>query len=88
MKNEPTSRNISINISHESGKGFNTSGVINPKTINVIINNNEIMLKYFLTESTSLTYKSAVLLDTIYTNIPKHLLLNAVTLCQFPGKYE
>lgn len=49
VKNETISIDISINMSHESGNGFNTSGIIKPKTINAINIINETMLKYFLT---------------------------------------
>ena len=48
VKNETISIDISIKISHESGNGINTCGIIKPKKINEIIIINEIMLKYLL----------------------------------------
>lgn len=62
VKNEPISSNNSINMSHESGKGFNTCGIIKPKMIKVINNTNEIILKYLLIVLTSLSNKTAILL--------------------------
>lgn len=54
VKNETINIDISINISHESGNGCNTCGIIKPKTINNMIINNEIILKYFLNYSSPL----------------------------------
>lgn len=48
VKNETINIDISINISQESGNGCNSCGIIKPKTINAMIINNEIILKYFL----------------------------------------
>lgn len=54
VKNETINIDISINISQESGNGCNACGIIKPKTINAMIINNEIILKYFLNYSSPL----------------------------------
>ena len=46
VKNEPNSSSNNNIKSKDSGKGFNTCGIIKPKTIKVIINTNEIKPKY------------------------------------------
>lgn len=56
VKNEPSSNNNNVIMSHDSGKGFNTCGVIKPKTINRMNNTNESMLKYLLITSPLLSY--------------------------------
>lgn len=46
-KNEPNKSKSNNHKSNDSGKGFNTSGIKKTKMINVIININEIKLRYF-----------------------------------------
>lgn len=57
VKNDPISSDIIITMSHESGKGLNTCGIIKPNMINAMSNTNEIMPKYLFIVSASLLSK-------------------------------
>jgi len=58
VKNEPSNSSNNNNKSKDSGKGFNTCGIIKLKIIKIIINTNEIKPRYFFIKSTSLSLKT------------------------------